>query len=154
MHFGWDDETDEDRLLQISRRDGARLTRGTVPQAHGPRPKTSLSEAIPLELPQSSPPCTDTCIVYLQAVPIKGLPPFLEVPSGHDNEIIAATLLQFGLYCRAFRFGGHDVYLCRPHDWSPDPSLMHYMYCTEEGRDPSATFHSQEFRCRARALRT
>ena len=154
MHFGWDDETDEDSLLQISRRDGARLTRGTVPQAHGPRPKTSLSEAIPLELPQSSPPCTDTCIVYLQAVPIKGLPPFLEVPSGHDNEIIAATLLQFGLYCRAFRFGGHDVYLCRPHDWSPDPSLMHYMYCTEEGRDPSATFHSQEFRCRARALRT
>jgi ribonuclease HI len=50
--------------------------------------------------------------------------------------MIAHILLEWGINCHAYRFGGHDEYLCLPPDWNTTEN--HIMYGTQDGTDADA----------------
>ena len=64
------------------------------------------------------------------------VPTYLEVPRLHDECMIAHILLEWGINCHAYRFGGHDEYLCLPPDWNTTEN--HIMYGTQDGTDADA----------------
>ena len=69
------------------------------------------------------------------------VPSFLEVPCTHDESWIAHILLEWGINCKTYRFGGHDEYLCLPSDWST--TEQHVIYGTQDGiEDGAAILHT------------
>ena len=135
-----------------------RQTQGQVAHTPGPRlplhsrqvPPKQLALAELLPMPElMTEPTTDLEqeIVRDSAVKLRSgsqdliVPSFLEVPCAHDESWISHILLEWGINCNAYRFGGHDEYLCLPSDWST--TEQHVIYGTQEGiEDGAAILHT------------
>eukprot|EP00435_Cladocopium_sp_Y103_P027748 s1875_g6.t2 len=93
------------------------------------RTSISLEELLPVSKPIRLRSSSDDLSV----------PHIIELVGDITEEAVQIELRHWGVICAVHQFGGHDEFLCIPQDGSP-ASGHHYMYCTEEGRDPSAAF--------------
>ena len=121
---------------QITRRASARLTHGTVAQAHGPE------EPCTLELDKLIIQESDRCAVRLISGHAELLvPTFLEIESPPTELRIEQELLHWGIECKAIQFGTHDKFLCIQHKTEG----VHYMLCNEDLADTDGCIlHSHE----------
>ena len=132
-----------------------RQTQGQVAHTPGPRLPLHLRQVPPKQLALAELlPTTELMtepiinleheIVRDAAVKLRSgssdlvVPSFLEVPCAHDESWIAHILLEWGINCNAYRFGGHDEYLCLPLDWST--TEQHVIYGTQDGIEDGAAF--------------
>ena len=154
------DENDAAELLQTTRprekeevdqrRQTDRLVAHTCRPLGGSTPtRISLEELLPKQTFCIASDCGSavaddthsTTIAYLTAGHDDlHLPPHIEVSMPGTPEQVSFELLAWGHSCKVIQFGGHDRYVCFHVQWTPKQQEIHYVYGSEDGRDPDSKF--------------
>lgn len=144
-------EDDEVVLLQT---DPRRLTGRTVAHTCRPladqKPRTiALEELLPVQTFCIASECgcdeadqsqTSTMAYLTAGHDDLHIPAHVEVPMPGTPEQVSFELIAWGHHCKVIQFGGHDHYVCFHIQWCPPDQNIHYVYGSEDGRDPDMKF--------------